>query len=222
MQNYIINPLPAQIPDEVLDKLRNCETATIGHFLHGGFVSPDIRPLDSSRRIAGTAVTLKIGGPDSAMLHHVVSTLRPGDVLLIDRCGDSKHACLGGGVALAAALRDIEGVVIDGPMTDQTEVRGTGLAVWSKGSSSITTKLFGMPSEFNTVASVGGIAVRPGDAVLADESGVVVLAPEEAESIAETALEMQEEESQFLQKLREGSKMGELSGATKMILEKIG
>lgn len=219
MKDIIINALPAQIPETVLSKLRHCETATIGHFMHAGFADRRIRPLDPTRRIAGTAVTVRIAGPDSAMLHHAVSQLRKGDVLLIDRCGDTRHACLGGGVAFAAAMRGIEGAVIDGPMTDQNEVRGTGLAVWSDGASAITTKLFAMPSEFNTDICIGGVEVHPGDAVLADESGVLILRPSEAEEIADMALAIQSEEAELQRRIRDGGSLGDLSGATQMIFE---
>ena len=78
---------------------------------------------------------------DSTLLHHIIQYLRPGDILIIDRLGDHKHACLGGGVACAIKARGCIGVVIDGTCTDAQEIIQYRLPVWSRGVSPITTRL---------------------------------------------------------------------------------
>ena len=81
----------------------------------------------------------------------------------------------------------------------------------------ITTKLLNLEGQFNVPVSVGGQTVLPGDAVLCDESGVVVLRPGEARAIAERAIAMQEAELLLLERLRKGEKLPDISGATAMV-----
>src|SRR5687768_343124 len=102
MPDYLINPMPQQVSQRVAEKLSQVETATIGHSQHWGFMDRSIQPLLRRKRIAGTAVTLAIPGQDSTLLHHALGLLRPGDILVVDRLGDNKHACWGGGVTVAA------------------------------------------------------------------------------------------------------------------------
>lgn len=214
---FTINPLPPQIPEHIVRLLEQVETATVGHVLHSGFVDPAIRAVLPEARVAGTAVTLRIPGADSTLLHHVLALVRPGDFLVIDRCGDRRHACWGGVVTHTAKLAGIAGGVIDGPATDFSEVRKCGMPLWCRGPSPITTKLLGLEGAFNVPVSCGGQTVQPGDAVLADESGVVVLRPDEAEDIGRRALDMQARELTLLERLRGGEKLPDITGASAKI-----
>lgn len=102
MPKYQVADMPVQISPEVIGLLEQSETATVGHWRHWGFCDRRIQPLLRHKRVAGTAVTLALPGPDSTLLHHALSLLRPGDILLVDRLGDDRHACWGGGVTVAA------------------------------------------------------------------------------------------------------------------------
>ena len=221
MKDFVKNPLPASLPNALLEKLGRVETATIGHFLHSAFMDSAVAAVDPGRRIAGTAVTLRLAANDSTLLHDVVSTLRPTDILVIDRSGDTRHACWGGVVTNAAALCGFAGAVIDGPVTDVNEIVANAFPIWSRGRSSITTKLYAQSGSFNTLISCGGVTVSPGDAILADESGVVVLSPEDAEAVADRALGMQSAEIDLIARLRAGEKLGDITGASAMIAERL-
>ena len=214
---FQLQPLPEPLPQSLVALLERVETATIGHVLHSGFVDPAIRAVLPDKRVAGTAVTLRIPGPDSTLLHHVLSLVRPGDFLVIDRAGDTRHACWGGVVTNAAKVAGVVGGVIDGPATDFSEVRRCEMPLWCRGPSPITTKLLGLEGAFNVPVTVGGQTVSPGDAVLADESGVVILKREEAEAIARRALDMQEREITLLERIYKGEKLADISGATRMV-----
>ena len=98
MPDYRIAPMPDQLPAALVAKLLKVETATVGHSQHWGFMDRGIQPLLRTKRIAAAAVTLAIPGQDSTLLHHTLGLLRPGDILVVDRLGDDKHACWGGGV----------------------------------------------------------------------------------------------------------------------------
>ena len=80
MSKYDIGPTPAPISAEVIALLEQAETATIGHWRMWGFCDRRIQPLLRRRRVAGTAITLAIPGPDSTLLHHATTLLRPGDI----------------------------------------------------------------------------------------------------------------------------------------------
>lgn len=120
---FDLRPMPDQIDPALIAKLEKVETATVGHVLHSQFADIGLRAVLPEKRVAGTAVTLRIPGADSTLLHHLMSLVRPGDFLVIDRCGDSHHACWGGVITNAAKLGGVVGAVIDGPATDFNEVR---------------------------------------------------------------------------------------------------
>ena len=216
--SYVIKDMPAPIPPALQAKLARVETATVGHRRQLGFVDPAIQSLlGGETRIAGTAVTLALPGQDSTLLHHVIPSLRPGDVLVVDRLGDGKHACLGGGVACAIKATGCAGVVIDGPATDLPEIRQYDLAVWCRGVSPITTRLYDVGGAFNVDVACGGAVVHPGDAVVADVSGVLVMPAAEAEADVDWALAKQAAEPATHAALQEGAKLGERSGASAMV-----
>ncbi len=215
---YTIKPMPEQLPAALVAKLARVETATVGHKRQLGFVDPRIQcVLGGYRRIAGTAVTLAIPGQDSTLLHHVIQFLRPGDVLVIDRLGDAKHACLGGGVACAIKATGCAGVIVDGPATDLPEIELYDLPVWSRGLSPITTRLYDVGGAFNVDVACGGAVVHPGDAIVADFSGVLVMPPDEAEADVDWALGKMAAEPATHDALKAGAKLGERSGASRMV-----
>ncbi|WP_229758344.1 RraA family protein [Paraburkholderia caffeinilytica] len=184
---------------------------------HSGFVDPAIRAVLPERRVAGTAVTLRIPGADSTLLHYILPHLRPGDFVVIERCGDTRHACWGGVVTNTAKRAGVAGAVIDGVATDFSEIRRCEMPVWCRGPSPITTKILGLEGAFNVPISVGGQSVNPGDAILADESGVVVLEAGRAAQIGRMALDMQQAELLLLERLAKGERLPDISGATALV-----
>lgn len=214
---FNVNPMPKQIDPELISRMERVETATIGHFLHSGFLDRDLRAVLPEKRVGGTAVTVRLPHADSTILHYLTKMVRPGDFILVDRCGDSKHACWGGVVTHAMKLGGIVGAAIDGPATDFSEIRRVELPMWCRGPAPITTKILGLEGAINVPVSIGGQMVNPGDAVIADESGVVILPPEQAAWAVDKALAMQEAELVLLERLRQGEKLPDISGATKLV-----
>jgi regulator of RNase E activity RraA len=219
MPDYRIEPMPAQLPAALVEKLKKVETATVGHTQHWGFMDRQIQPLLPNRRVVGPAVTLAIPGQDSTLLHHTLGLLRPGDILVVDRLGDDKHACWGGGVTVAAKAAGAAAGIVDGPCTDLTEIQVSDFPMWCRGLSPITTRLYNLGGTLNLPISCGGVSVRAGDVIIADESGVLVLPRAEAEAIGDAALERQERGERTQQRVAKGEKLGDISGATKMVLD---
>lgn len=214
---FTINEMPAQIDPEIIKLLERAETGTIGHFFHSGFVDRGIAAILPEARVAGTAITVRTPHADSTIIHYVSKLIRPGDFLVVERCGDLRHACFGGAVGHAMKIVGLKGAAIDGPATDINELKRIGLPIWCRGGSSITTKLMGLDGAVNVPVTVGGQVIHPGDAILADESGVIVLDPQEAEAIAREAIADQEGEQLLLERLRKGEYLPDISGATELV-----
>src|SRR5580704_14617047 len=215
---YTIRDMPDQVPQADLDLLSQVETATVGHWRLMGFMNRAIQPLLPGRRVVGTAITLAIAGPDSTLLHHATGLLRPGDILVVDRLGDDKYACWGGGVTVAAKAAGAKAGVVDGPCTDIEEIEVSDFPLWARGLAPITTRLYDLGGRLNKPVAIGGVVVMPGDAVLCDDSGVLILSPSEAEGEAKRAIERQEAGLAMQRRVQDGAKLGELSGATAKVV----
>ncbi|MER8927734.1 RraA family protein [Mesorhizobium sp. M0859] len=210
---YAIKDMPRPVPQEDLNLLAGVETATVGHWRLFGFMDRRIQPLLPKRRVVESAVTVAIAGPDSTLLHHAAGMLRPGDIVVVDRLGDDRYACWGGGATVAVKAAGAVAGVIDGPCTDLREIEELDFPVWSRGLSSITTRLYDLGGGINISISCGGAVVMPGDAILADENGVLVVPREKA-------LAMQEAERNDVNILKR-QKLGEISGASAKVMARL-
>lgn len=209
---FVVQELPQQIDSTLISLLQQAEPATIGHFLHFGFVDPAIHALWQVPRMAGTAVTVRCAGGDSAIVHYALGQLRPGDVLVIDHTGDLRHASVGGGVAFAARAAGCRGIILDGSATDICEIRQYEFPVWARNLSTVTTKLQFQQGDFCVPVSMGGVPVHPGDAILADENGVLVLPPGDIERIACRAIALQRASETRLAAVARGARLPDLNG----------
>lgn len=198
------------IPD-----LSEIETATLGHFLYEGFMAPAIQALIPARRIYGPALTVRLPGRDGTALVEALSVAEPGEVIVVDRCGDMRHACFGAVTAQAAFERGVAGIVIDGFVTDQAALLALGLPVWCRGRSPITTRNRQVSGEVGGLVTCGGVPVARGDIILADENGVAVLDPEQVVGHAATALQMQNDEIDILRRLKAGETLKEITATKK-------
>ncbi|MBA3517567.1 MAG: RraA family protein, partial [Rhizobiales bacterium] len=172
--------VPTTLPSELLDRLRQIPPATIGHLLAFGFMDTALRPMGCRHfTLCGPAVTVRTMAIDSTVVHYAIDLAQPGDVLVIDRTGDTKHACWGEMTSLAAKVRGLAATIVDGPATDVVEIEAMEYLVFSRGISPITTRSLAQFGEINTVVQCGGVAVSPGDIILADDNGILVLPPEQ-------------------------------------------
>lgn len=218
----IINPSKVTLSNETLRRYAGAEPATIGHFRSFGFNTKALQTSMPGSLSIGRAVTLRIPSMDSTLCHKIAEFVGPGDILMIDRAGDEHYACLGGVVAWSLKVRGVEAVILDGAATDIRELREMNLIVYYRRLSAITTRLFGTDGEINTTINCCGTIVNPGDIVVADENGFVVLPPEEAEEVMQKALDIQATEPGKRKQLEEGVAMSTLSRAGELIRAKLG
>ena len=115
----------------------------------------------------------------------------------------------------------LTGHIVDGLVTDLGELRQYGVPVWSRGTSAVTVKTLGLGGEFGVTVSCGGVAVNPGDAVLADENGILVMPPADIDYSARRALQMMKDEKLTLARIDAGEKYPDIMGTTQVILDAI-
>jgi 4-hydroxy-4-methyl-2-oxoglutarate aldolase len=195
----------ARLVEGLREGLAAVSYPTIGHFLEDGFVDPAVRSLLDGVKVAGPAVTVRIVDNDAFAMNRALLELYPGAVLVVDMSGDHRHAPVGAVTAAAATAQGAAGVVVDGVATDLLELRATGLPVFARGTSCLTTKrIRSEGSAVNVPVQCGGIEVNPGDWVLGDDNGVIVLAPQVAADVLARALASDAAEPALLARIASG------------------
>ncbi|WP_427309207.1 RraA family protein [Cupriavidus sp. H39] len=158
----------------LLSKLERVSLPTLGHFLEDGFMSYEVRSLVPGARVVGTAVTLKLASPNAYAVNRALAVLRPGDVLVIDCCGNRTHACVGAVTGTALQSVGAKGVIVDGLVTDITELKEMRLPVFARGTTALTTKKIDADgSAVNVPILCGGVEIHPGQIIVADDNGVL-------------------------------------------------
>ncbi|GHV96672.1 methyltransferase [Spirochaetia bacterium] len=143
---------------------------------------PDIKPVSNNTCVAGPALTVRMRAGDNLMLHKAIGLALPGDVIVVDTCGSVNNSVMGDLMASAAFKKGIAAVVIDGGIRDITELREKQFPVFARFITPAVGDKDG-PGEINLPVCCGGVPVLPGDYVVADNNGVVVIPPEMAEAI---------------------------------------
>ena len=153
------------------------DTPAISDIMNRMFtMDPGIKPMtDPSLRILGPACTVKVFPGDNLMVHKSLDIAAPGDVVVVDTSSSSLTAVLGDLISNKARYRGIVGFIVDGLIRDVEEiVRLEGFAVFARGITPIGPLHRG-PGEINHPIAAGGIVIYPGDVVMGDRNGVVVV-----------------------------------------------
>ena len=178
-----------------------------------------IVPLYPTKRIAGRAVTvrLKTKGDEEAKVHlgtTAVVSADAGDVIVIDHDGRTDVAGWGGILSTAASTRGIAGVIIDGASRDVDEARGLGLPLYGRAATPLTARGRIIEESTNQPISIGGVAVNPGDYVIADASGIVVVPAERAAEVVPEAERIVERETAMAADVKAGKPVTEVMGGS--------
>jgi 4-hydroxy-4-methyl-2-oxoglutarate aldolase len=172
MRNVIVTGV-ARADLAVVDQLAGLGVATVHEAIgRAGYLGPGLRPIQDGARTGGTAVTALCWPGDNLMIHAAVEQCQAGDLLVVTTASPSTDGMFGELLATSLAARGVRGLVIEAGVRDVAELRAMGFPVWSAAVSAQGT-VKETPGSVNRPVSVGGQIVRPGDAIIADDDGVV-------------------------------------------------
>ena len=161
----------------------------------------EIRPVTfPGRTVVGPALTVKARPGDNLMAMKAIDLAQPGDVIVISSDGEANLSVWGGIMSMMAAKRGIAGVITDGVVRDVAQCREANLSVWATGLTPVGPTKLG-PGQINQSLSCGGVIVNPGDVILADEDGVVVVPQAELEAVIGRSHERVAKEQAWLERI---------------------
>jgi 4-hydroxy-4-methyl-2-oxoglutarate aldolase len=153
-----------------------------------GFVDPRIKPLARGIRLLGPAFTVECHPKDNLMLHKALQIAQKGDVLVASTQGYPDAGYWGGLMATSAVARELAGLAIDGCVRDSAEITDMGFPVFCR-DTCIRGTVKGTLGRVNHAIVFGGAVVEPGDLVLGDDDGIVIVARGEIEAVLKAAQE---------------------------------
>ena len=162
-----------------------------------------IKPFND-KPLLGTAFTVKSRVADNLLLHKALELAQPGDVIIVDAQGDTANAITGEIMMTQAEQNGLAGVVIDGAIRDSDAMKKLAMPVYAAG---VTPKgpYKDGPGEINVPVSCGGVTVNPGDIVVGDADGIVVISPKDAPRILEKAKAKLAKEQVIIKGIKEGT-----------------
>jgi len=182
----IVTDFP-RVPDELVKQAAQFQPAIFAD-VNGrrGAMHGRIRPLHPTMKLAGSAFTVEVRPGDNLMIHAAMSLARPGDVLVIDGKGDLSSALMGTIMMTACKQLGLAGVVMDGAARDSIELIEMGFPVFAAGTNpNGPTKNIG--GRVGHPVSVGGVTIQPGDFIIGDNDGVVVIEREKVANLIPAA-----------------------------------
>lgn len=179
-----------------------------------GVMRSYLRPLSVETRFAGPALTVRLEPGNQVDCLDALSVAQAGDVIVVDAAGETETSVWGGLMSGLCKLKGVAGAVIDGAVRDTDETRDMGFFAFAKSivPRSTHTPFSGRmePIEINVPIQCAGVLVRPGDLVLGDEIGVVVVPIEIADEVLEKARAQAEQEEKTRARIRQGKTVEEL------------
>jgi 4-hydroxy-4-methyl-2-oxoglutarate aldolase len=188
-----------------MQQLKRLGAATVHEALgQRGYVDSAIAPLDPASRIAGRAYTVDSKGGDNLMMHYAISQAQPGDIVVVDYKGYMRAAAVGDLMAYSSLKRGLGGMVIDGAVRDAAPIVEMGFPMFARGLC-ITGPTKSQPGKVNVPIVVGGCTVEPGDIVVGDRDGLVVIPSAELDEVIGLAQAREEREADVRTRIDAGA-----------------
>jgi len=201
----MINRNFERIPPELVATASTFQAAILADVAgRRGALNGRVRPLRPGMQLAGPALTVEVRPGDNLMIHAAMQLAMPGDILVIDGKGDLTSALMGTLMFSACKKLGIAGVVIDGAARDSTEIADLEFPVFCVGTNpNGPTK--NVAGRIGHPISVGGVSVEPGDFILADDDGVVVVERSRLAGLLPLAHAKVTDEAARLESIRRGA-----------------
>jgi len=193
------------ISSEKIAQLRDLGTATVYEAQGAkGALDSGMKPIDPTVRLAGPALTVDARPADNLILHHAVLKAKPGDVLVVDAKGFMEAGPWGDVLTLQAMKLGIAGLVISGCVRDANLIIDLGFPVFCRGLSIKGTGK-NQPGKVNVPICIGDAVIRPGDIIVGDRDGLVVVAQEEVDMAIANSIAREDKEVQQRKAIEAGS-----------------
>lgn len=174
-KSFTFGELPPAPSTEIIEELKGYEVAWLSDAIELNLMDSAIRAIHSNiSRVVGPAVTVQVPPGDFLMIPEAMTKARPGDVLVIDAGGETKRSVWGEYFSTWAQGIGLAGLVIDGATRDVTDIEALGFPVFALATTPRKPTMTG-PGEVNVPISCGGVCVIPGDVVVADREGIIIV-----------------------------------------------
>lgn len=209
-----------RVSHTVIEQCRHLSSATV-HEAYGrrGALSSRIKPVDNRMKLCGPAMTVKLRPGDNLMLHKAIYVAQPGDVIVADAQGFCEAGAWGEIMTVAAMERGLGGLVFNGAVRDTREIAELGFPVFCVGVSIKGTEKTSL-GLINHPLIMNDVLINPGDLVLGDVDGVVVVSRDDAVEVVSTSEERQRAEARDMERLRAGETTLDMYGLAQLLAER--
>ncbi|SFM18975.1 RraA family protein [Salibacterium qingdaonense] len=198
---FRVLPLNNRASKEIIEQYSNFVTPHISDNINRlNSVNSSIRPIHTQGKLVGSALTVKTRPGDNLLVHKAIDMAEPGDVIMIDAGGDLSNAIMGEIMVRISKKKGINGFVVDGAIRDSKEIREMNYPLYSKGVTHRGPYKDG-PGEINVPVQIGGTVVNPGDIVVGDMDGIVVVPMEEADDLQRKIQQTIEDERKTMESI---------------------
>lgn len=211
MQGFIFRSIDRP-PAELIDPFMDLSVATVYEACGGkNLLDPGIHSLYSGIKVCGPAITCIVEPGDNLSVHKALSIAQAGDVVIVDGGGHLEVALWGKIMSQASIARGVKGVVVNGAVRDIAEIRMLGFPVWCRGVCAAGPSKERVGA-VNIPVRFGKTVIDPGDLILADDDGVVVVPKSELVEVLKAGQKRINTEADFAEHLQEGETTIQLFG----------
>ena len=208
----IVRPDPA-----IVEQFRRHDAAKIGDAMAAhGIMHHEIKPIYPGMRAVGPAVTVLTRPGDALFIQKVADVAQAGDVIVVDAGGGKEAAVIGERISYYMLSRGIRGIVVDGAVRDKAGILEIGFPTFAR---AITPRIYGTlgPGAINVPIQCGGVCVNPGDLVVGDDDGVVVVPREDIKRVLELSDRRLAGELERLERVKRGEKLSVINNCDEKI-----
>jgi RraA family protein len=181
---------PERVDAETIEAFRELPGSNVADCMGrmSGMHSEIKRLSKNGFKMVGSALTVKVRPGDNLMLHKALDMAQEGDVIVVSNGGDRSHSLMGEIMVRHAEFRKLGGIVLDGPIRDIDTIRNLEIPIYATGTTPAGPYKEG-PGEINVNITCGGVSLNPGDLVIGDDDGVVVVPREDLEEVLKSSIE---------------------------------